>query len=179
MANMPLTTVFFIASCILTATAFVVLPSSSPKLSTRLLEAADSAAHDGSGRRRLAEFGYLEPLLESQARRERLDREKENEGQFAKYGNDLWDLRGTMNDLSNQLVEAINSEAEEAERDIRRSLRKVERRDPELVYRTELEAMHDAAREGRTEDEIFHKGRALNARSCLPHFNLEGLWVGK
>ena len=90
MSSMSLTAVLFISSFILTATAFVVFPSSYPKLSSRLFEAADSAAHDGSGRRRLAEFGYLEPLLESQARRERLDREKENEGQFAKYGNDLW-----------------------------------------------------------------------------------------
>ena len=179
MKHMPLALVVVISSCVLMTTAFVVLPSSSPTLSSRLFDASDSAANDGLGRRRLAEFGDLEPLLESQARRERLDREKENEGQFAKYGNDLWDLRKTIQGLSEQLVAAMSNVAEDVERDIRRSLRKAERRDPELLYRKELHAMRDAAHEGRTEDEIFHKMRALNARRCLPHFNLEGLWVGK
>lgn len=161
------------------ATAFVVMPNIRPTLSSRLFDVADSAANDGHGRRRLAEFGYLEPLLESRARRERLDREKDNEDQFAKYGNDLWDLRRTIHDLSDELIQAINSATEGLERGIRRSLRMAERRDPELVYRSELEAMHTATREGRSEDVIYHKGEALNARSCLPHFNLEGLWVGK
>jgi hypothetical protein len=55
----------------------------------------------------------------------------------------------------------------------------VEQRDPELVYKMELEAMHDAEEAEDIADEIEHKENALNARTCLPHFNLEGLWVGK
>lgn len=174
----------FIALHILMVTAFVVLPKCNVKMSTRMFDTDHPAGshHDGrDDRRHLAEFLNLEPLPESEARRERLDREKQNEYQYAKYGNDLWDLRTSIHDLSMQLVEAMNSDGNEAiiEQEIRKNLRQAERRDPELVYRMELEAMQEAARENCDEDVIYHKDRALNARSCLDHFNLEGLWVGK
>jgi hypothetical protein len=174
----------FIALQILLVTAFVVLPTRNIKISTRRFDTDHPAGSQNEGRddrRHLAEFLNLEPLPESEARRERLDREKQNEYQYAKYGNDLWDLRSSIQDLSIQLVEAMNSNEQETiiEQEIRKNLRQAERRDPELVYRMELEAMQEAARENRVEDVIYHKDRALNARSCLDHFNLEGLWVGK
>ena len=162
-------------------TAFVVFPKHGCRKISQNLFAfpSNDASFEGDRRRRQAEFGELEPLRESKARRERLDREKQNEYQFAKYGNDLWDLRTKIHNLSVQLVESINAEEAVTEMDIRRKLRKAELRDPEHVYKMELEAMQHAAREGRTVDVINHKTRALNARSRLPQFNLEGLWVGK
>jgi hypothetical protein len=174
----------FVATHIAFVTAFAFLPTRYIKISTRLFDTDHPAGSQNEGRdnrRHLAEFLNLEPLPESEARRERLDREKQNEYQYAKYGNDLWDLRATIQDLSVQLVEAIDTDGKETmiEQEIRKNLRQAERRDPELVYRMELEAMQEAARENRDEDVIYHKDRALNARSCLDHFNLEGLWVGK
>ena len=55
----------------------------------------------------------------------------------------------------------------------------LEKRDPELVYRVELEEMKQAEKDGRMEDVEKHREAAAAARSCLPQFNLEGLWVGK
>jgi hypothetical protein len=134
---------------------------------------------EGENRRRLAEFGNLEPLSQSPTRRERLEQEKRNEDQFEKYGNDLWSLRSRIQDLSMKLLEAISENDRRSEIEIRRSLRIEESRDPELVYKIQLEAMIEAHQRGHSEDEMSHKEQALNARSCLPQFNLEGLWVGK
>jgi hypothetical protein len=55
----------------------------------------------------------------------------------------------------------------------------VEQTDPELVYMLELADLKDALQEGRTEDAAKHERQATAARSCLPQFNLDGLWVGK
>lgn len=164
---------FFLSS------AFVVLPSGKSLASSIALNAGEASSHDGEKRRRLAEFLNLEPLPESDVRKERLEREKENQLRFAKYGNDLWKLRSNIQDLSLELVDSINSGDSKVEIGIRKELRKVEKRDPELVYRIELEEMNKASLEARNEDELFHKEMAINARSCLPQFNLEGLWVGK
>jgi hypothetical protein len=43
----------------------------------------------------------------------------------------------------------------------------------------ELADLKDAVSAGREEDAKIHAERAQAARSCLPQFNLEGLWVGK
>lgn len=182
-----LTTQLRILLCISTqfllTTAFVVSPIHHHGTTTIATTASTlysaEVQHDGEKRRRLAEFLNLEPLPQSDARRERLDREEQNNINFAKYGNELWKLRANIQDLSVELVDAINKGKETVEYGIRRTLRRVEQRDPELVYKMELEAMHDAEQSEDIADEIHHKEQALNARTCLPHFNLEGLWVGK
>lgn len=172
---------------LLVTTAFVVLPNqrgatlaSSSSSSSSLYSAEPiNPQHDGERRRRLAEFLNLEPLPKSDLRKERLEREEQNKADFATYGNDLWELRSNIDNLSDQLVDAISTGKDTIERKVRNTLHKEEQRDPELVYKMELEAMHDADEAEVIEDEIYHKDKALNARSCLPHFNLEGLWVGK
>ena len=121
----------------------------------------------------------LEPIEESETRRQRKDQDERNREQFAKYGNDLWDLRKTMEKLSVKLVDAINGNMGAVEQEIRQQLRQAESRDPELIYKVELELMITAQREGRTKDAEQHSRRASAARSCLPQFNLEGLWLGK
>jgi hypothetical protein len=148
-------------------------------MSSTSLFHSNNLAGEGESRRRLAEFGNLEPLLQSSTRIERLEREKRNEDQFEKYGNDLWNLRSKIQDLSVKLLEAISENDRASEIEIRRDLRMAESRDPELVYKMQLEAMTEARQRGHTEDETSHKEQALNARSCLPQYNLEGLWVGK
>ena len=50
---------------------------------------------------------------------------------------------------------------------------------PELVYELELAALSDAESEGKVSKAQAHRDEASAARSVLPHFNLEGLWVGK
>mmetsp|Transcript_26777 Transcript_26777/g.39613 ORF Transcript_26777/g.39613 Transcript_26777/m.39613 type:complete len:378 (+) Transcript_26777:229-1362(+) len=167
--------------CVSINSAFVLGPSCAKSgfisSKTSLFAAEDKS--QGEKRRRLAEFHNLEPLPESKRRRERVEREKQIKIQFADYGNDLWQLRSNIEDLSSELVEAISKGDQHVENGIRKTLRKVEKRDPEIVYNMELEKMKNAANEGRVQDELRHKNNALNARSILPQFNLEGLWVGK
>lgn len=134
---------------------------------------------DGEPRRRMSEFDNLEPLPETDLRRQRMELDEQIRSQFAEYGDDLWDLRSQVDKLSVELVEAINNGVRRRETKIRDHLREAEQRDPEVVYQLELEAMEQAEIEGRDEAAAEHKANALAARKCLPQFNLEGLWVGK
>ena len=134
--------------------------------------------HQSPNRR--AEFRDLEPVAESDVRRARRKQDKKVRGQFAKHGDDLWSLRKVMADLSHKLVKAISSnESHEREQSIREKLRELEGQDPELLYKMELLKMKRAMGEDREDDVAKHTKNAMEARSQLPHFNLEGLWVGK
>mmetsp|Transcript_42172 Transcript_42172/g.127946 ORF Transcript_42172/g.127946 Transcript_42172/m.127946 type:complete len:229 (+) Transcript_42172:338-1024(+) len=115
----------------------------------------------------------------SDVRRVRLDRESGTEGKFAKHGDELWTLRADMARLSKELIDSLTEGNRERERSVRSQLLRAEKRDAELVYRLELEAMEKADTEGRADDARHHREEALAARSCVPHLNLEGLWVGK
>jgi hypothetical protein len=146
-------------------------------------ESSSSSGSGGSDENlsRRTEFKDLEPLVQSAARRARLDRDMETRGKFAKYGNDLWDLRTTMKRLRAMLVDAITISGgnREHEIDIRKRLRKLEQQDPELMYRMQMAKGLAAQRDGSMEDAEHYIRKALAARSCLPQYNLEGLWVGK
>ena len=120
----------------------------------------------------------IEPLPEfSEKRRERIERDLEIKAQFAEFGDDLWELRSKMDQLSAKLVEAIQKGSETTEEKAREKLRDYEQRDPELVYMLELADLEEATADGRHQDAAKHKEKAMAARSCLPHFNLDGLWV--
>jgi len=135
---------------------------------------------DGNDKeRRVAEFMNLEPVAESETRRARLERDRETKDQFAEYGDELWNLRKKTRKMGDKLVGALDGSSKENEQLIREELREAESRDPELVYEMELLEMELARREGDTNQAEKSKQRALSARGCLPHYNLEGLWVGK
>ena len=125
------------------------------------------------------EFSDLEPLEQTEARRQRFAAELGNREKFVEFGDELWDLREEMDNLSQRLVSAMTEGRDALEDHTRDRLREVESRDPELTYLLELTELEVATQEGRMEDAVRHRENALAARSCLPHFNLEGLWVGK
>jgi hypothetical protein len=128
-------------------------------------------------RRRMAEFLNLEPIKDTELRRARRERDSRTQAQFASYGDDLWDTRAAIERLTAELMDAKgNGDKEDF---IRNELRRLEQRDPAVVYKAEFEAMIEAEEEGRMEDAQKHNEAAMAARSCLPQFNLEGLWVGK
>ncbi|GAX19941.1 hypothetical protein FisN_1Lh588 [Fistulifera solaris] len=129
--------------------------------------------------RRHKEFSELEPLPQNEIRRRRMEIDNEKRSQFVTFGDELWDLRSEMERLSSYLVDAMTQGKESEERKTRSKLREVEQKDPELVYMLEKVACRDALAENRMEDAALHQERATVARSCLPQFNLEGLWVGK
>jgi len=137
-----------------------------------------SSENLGDSRRRL-EFKDLEPIQESKARRQRIEMELENKAQFEGFGDSLWDLRSEMDQISRQLIDAIDEGEVSVQKSMREKLRHIEKRDPELVYMVSVAEMDRAQREGRTRDIEMHRKRAAAARSCLPQFNLDGLWVGK
>lgn len=128
---------------------------------------------------RKIEFMNLGPITETDARKERIDRDKEIQETFVKHGDELWDLRKSLKEISHKLVEAMTSGSKEAEERVRRKLRAAEKKDPEIMYEIELLEMNIAASEARTEDAREHTKKAMAARSCLPQYNLDGLWVGK
>mmetsp|Transcript_52940 Transcript_52940/g.128407 ORF Transcript_52940/g.128407 Transcript_52940/m.128407 type:complete len:442 (-) Transcript_52940:141-1466(-) len=129
--------------------------------------------------RRRAEFTDLEPIEESSDRRRRIQRETINSNKFVKHGESLWELRKLQQKLSHKLIKAINTGLRDRESEIREQLREAEKQDPEIVYKMELLRMRQAKSEGRDDDAREHGEKAFAARSCLPQFGLEGLWVGK
>lgn len=129
--------------------------------------------------RRLMEFTNLEPLDEPETRRKRREEDERRRSKYVSFGDDLWDLRQKMDKLSLKLLDAINEGEGEVEHRAREKLRKIEAKDAELVYMLELADCDAATEDGRKEDAAMHQERAMEARSMLPQFNLEGLWVGK
>lgn len=125
------------------------------------------------------EFKDLEPLPENDTRRQRIERELEIRSQFEEFGDKLWELRSEMDILSTQLMSAIEGGHDDLQETTREKLRAVESRDPELVYMLAILKYEQCKRDGNTEDATRHYERAMQTRSCLPQFNLDGLWVGK
>jgi len=128
---------------------------------------------------RTSEFSYLEPLKETELRKTRQMRSQQVQEQFCAYGDELWDLRKNIHSLSKKLVGALSERASSKVQGIRALLNSAERRDPELSYELSLNAMILAEDEGKIEEAAMYREEAENARSCLPHLNLEGLWIGK
>jgi TolA-binding protein len=128
---------------------------------------------------RQIEFTDLGSIQQSSERQQRIEQEQENRQRFMKYGDDLWELRESMEKLSVGLLEAIDSGEREKEEEIRQELRQIGKEDPDLVYKFELEQLQKALMEGRESDARIHSMLASAARSCLPQYNLDGLWVGK
>lgn len=141
-------------------------------------QSSNESPEEARGNRQ-AEFRNLEPIPESSIRMERKRKDKETGKKFVTYGDDLWRLRSVMNSLSRRLVDAINDGATEEEEKLRSQLREIEQQDPELVYEMELKDLQLAKAAGRVDDAERHGENAMEARSCIPAYNLEGLWVGK
>lgn len=137
-------------------------------------------AEESSGQWRLTEFTDLEPPEETDVRKKRLAQEERNKAQFPHFfGDDLWELRSNTEKLHAQLNRAIDCGDRQAEISAEQAIKIAESRDPELVYKSELEAMSEAEHAEDEKAAFEHKENAMNARSQLPHLNLDGLWVGK
>lgn len=125
------------------------------------------------------EFKNLGNLPETDTRRERIAKDMEIQDQFEPFGDNLWELRSEMEQLSHKLIDAIEVGCSSTESKMREKLRRVEGRDPELAYKIAVANLEQAKQEGRTEGLEEYQETANAARSCLPQFNLDGLWVGK
>jgi hypothetical protein len=125
------------------------------------------------------EFADLGSIEQSSERKRRIQQEEEDKQRFLSYGDDLWNMRQFMGKLSRKLLKSINDGNREKEEELREELRQIEHQDPDLVYKIELEKLQKATIEGRDDDAMRHSIVASAARSNLPQYNLDGLWVGK
>ena len=81
--------------------------------------------------------------------------------------------------LTFKLINAFKDGKRDVQHKLRKELRELESRDPELIYKMEMEKLLEAKRDRRMADAELHSSKAIAARDCLPQLNLEGLWVGK
>ena len=113
----------------------------------------------------------------SELREKRLAKEKEIRKRFA-TGEGLKKLRAVLSLLRENLKWSRvmeDDKIDEIQADIERS----ECRDPEIVYNKAHRQLWEA--DSDADPALLKKWteEAALARSCLPRFNLEGLWVGK
>lgn len=94
-------------------------------------------------------------------------------------GDELHRLRHHVLALRLELQEARRSGSAEEARELEQKIMKAQQVDAEFVYTVSLERMELAQQEGRFQDAEKFRYLAYDARSALPQFNLEGLWVGK
>jgi len=164
------------------ALAFAPAPRSRwgaiPSTKLAFFSSSTSEGEEPMDERRLKEFVNLEPLTEPQVRKQRKEEVDRIRSKFVSFGNDLWDLRQQLDSLVFKMVEAISLGDEEIEAKTRKQMLRVEQKDAELVYMLQLAEVHGAYKEGRDDEAKAHKVMAMEARSCLPKFNLEGLWCG-
>jgi hypothetical protein len=118
------------------------------------------------------------PLERSEARRLRLEQEAALSSKFV-TGNDLYHLREQAMNLREELKQARMLGATQRVHELERAILKVQQVDAEFIYAVSLERMNQAEAEGRTKDAEEYRLKAMEARSALPQFNLDGLWVGK
>lgn len=118
---------------------------------------------------------------ERENKRRRLLREKRESLLKDRYvmGNELIELRERITHSEKLIKIALKNKASTQREDIeelKKQVRELRSRDAEFVYGVAVKEMDDA----RDEKDIRKwKQISLDARSCIPHFNLEGLWVGK
>lgn len=129
-------------------------------------------------RRKETASASQQPHELTETRRRRLQKEASLKQKFV-TGDDLYHLRQHAMSLRQELQQARRLGASRRVHEIEQSILKVQQVDAEFVYSINLERMHVAEQEGRMEDYERYQQRAMEARSALPQYNLDGLWVGK
>lgn len=114
----------------------------------------------------------------SDARRERFEMEEEAKQRFVS-GDDLHLLRQKVLGLREDLKEARANGATALVTDLEFAILEAQQVDAEFVYSVSKERMCVAQEAGLSEEALMWEREAKMARSVLPQFNLDGLWVGK
>jgi hypothetical protein len=120
-------------------------------------------------------LGTINASLE---RYERLFKESETKKRFL-FGNDLLELRSKVTKLRTKLSKAKRRGHDNEDENLRARIRRLSLKDAEFVYGEMLDLEDQAKRMGNKKDAKLYKEEASAVRACLPHFNIEGLWVGK
>ena len=132
---------------------------------------------------RAAEFHGLEARPTTAARHARLDAEARARRTFEPAGSEAyWELRDEIDRLEEKLRDARRGATGADDADVeglRRRLREARVRDPEHAYRRARDAFASDFWASSVEQRVKYEEERRSARSMLPQFNLEGLWVGK
>jgi len=120
--------------------------------------------------------GSLPPIHETSQRRSRKERQRLLRERFL-TGNDLIDLREKIKNKEKELFNLLRLKNVQSRiNELRREIRDLQSHDAEFIYAFARKQIGEAT----SNDEIEKWNQvALDARSCISHFNLEGLWVGK
>lgn len=112
---------------------------------------------------------------------ERLDRIKREADARSKFlhGDELIELRKYMKNLETDLERAREEGDYTSVHDLTKALHESQQMDAEHVYLLALENMESAKQNGFDDEVEDYRQEALLARTCLPQFQLSGLWVGK
>jgi hypothetical protein len=167
----------------LSVTAFTVMPSSndlsSLRLSNPLKMATTSSTPDFDFNNNDEQPDHLSKQSSSSSASDDGCRRRERvQEQTFVTGDELHRLRHEVLAMRLELQEARRSSFMERQvKELERSILKAQQVDAEFVYMVALERMEAAEQE--VEQLQLLEAQAMEARSALPQFNLEGLWVGK
>jgi len=114
----------------------------------------------------------------SEERQQRLDAEKRALTRFAQ-GDELMDLRKDVESMRDDLQSAKSSGDQSKMDELKVKITEAGTRDAEFIYELARHRLKLCEREGLEEEAERFEAEAIAARSVLPQFNLEGLWVGK
>lgn len=102
-----------------------------------------------------------------------------HEGPRFAEGDELHRLRQVVLSMRQALHEARKEGNTFREKKLTRAILSAQQRDAEFIYQVTLERMEAAYHAGFPEEAETYRLEAERARSALPQFQLEGLWVGK
>jgi hypothetical protein len=137
-----------------------------------------SSSSSSSASKGVSSSELRQVAVTSEARRLRLQQEEEMGDRFV-TGDDLHELREKTLELRQELDEARSKKQKKRVRRLERVILRAQMRDPDFIYEVSLERMETAQRAGLFAEAERYRQEAKLARSALPQFNLDGLWVGK
>jgi hypothetical protein len=94
-------------------------------------------------------------------------------------GDELHKLRHEVMAMRLELQEARCSGSKPLVRALEKAIMNAQQVDAEFVYIVSLERQELAEKKELFQEAENYNKKAMEARSALPHFNLDGLWVGK
>ena len=111
-------------------------------------------------------------------RQRRIEAEEDAMSRFA-HGDDLTQLRKDVESMRLDLLDARSVGDVSRMNELKVQITRAGAKDAEFIYELATQRMKLAEREGLEEEAERYRDEAMAARSVLPQFNLEGLWVGK
>lgn len=111
-------------------------------------------------------------------RMNRMQKEEENKSRFL-HGDELIELRQYIQNLQLDLIDAREKRDMTRVKDLTKAIHESNNMDAQFMYTNCMEQAEMAEQLGELEEALEYRKEAMEARKCLPQFQLSGLWVGK